>query len=121
MNTMRMTTLMLCLLLALAAGCGGESALNPAFQPQISNLTDNFQFQATGVTNVTQTLQYSWQNTGTTANVNQATVLTAGSATLTIRDAAGTQVYTRNLADNGTFATNAGTTGLGRFRWCFPA
>jgi hypothetical protein len=37
--------------------------------------------------------------------------VTAGSATLTIRDASGTQVYTRNLADNGTFLTNAGTSG----------
>ena len=111
MNTLRTITLMLCLLLALAAGCGGESALNPAFQPQVSNLPDNFQFQSTGVTGVTQTLQYTWQNTGTTANVNQATTVTAGSTSLTIRDAAGTQVYSRNLADNGTFATNAGTSG----------
>jgi len=63
------------------------------------------------VTNVTQTLQYTWQNTGTQANVNQATVLTAGTATLTIRDAAGTQVYTRNLTDNGTFQTTSGATG----------
>jgi len=111
MNTLRMIKLMLCLFLALAAGCGGESALNPAFQPQVSNLPDNFQFQSTGVTGVTETLPYTWQNTGTVANVNQATTVTAGSATLTIRDAAGTQVYSRNLADNGTFPTNAGTTG----------
>ena len=111
MNILRMTTLMLCLLLALAAGCGGESALNPAFQPQVSNLPDTFGFQSTGVTGVTQTLQYTWQNTGTVADVNQATTVTAGSAVVTIRDAAGTQVYSRNLADNGTFPTNAGTTG----------
>jgi len=92
--------------------CGGEvGVLNPAFQPEIINQTDNFSFQATGVTNVTQTLQFTWQNTGTQANVNQATVLTAGTATLTIRDAAGTQVYTRNLTDNGTFQTTSSATG----------
>jgi len=111
MNTLRMIKLMLCLILAFAAGCGGESALNPAFQPQVANLPDNFQFQSTGVTGVTQTLQYTWQNTGTAASVNQATTVTAGSATLTIRDAAPIQVYSRNLADNGTFDTIAGTSG----------
>ncbi len=88
--------------------------LNPKFQPEVANLTDNFQFQATGVTNVSQTLNYTWQNTGTAANVNQATTLTAGSATLTIFDASGTQVYTRSLTDNGTFATSTGTTGAWR-------
>ena len=106
-----MRTLTLCLLLALAVGCGSESALNPAFQPQVSNQPDNFQFQSTGVTNVTQTLQYTWQNTGTTANVNQATIVNSGSATLTIRDSVGVQVYSRNLADNGTFSTSVGSSG----------
>ncbi len=92
-------------------GCGGNKVTNPQFQPQISNLADNFQFQATGVINVTQTLDYAWQNSGTAASVNQATTLTAGTAALAVFDAGGTQVYSRSLTDNGTFATSAGTTG----------
>lgn len=100
-----------CLSVVLMVGCGGGSALNPQFQPQVTNQPDNFQFQATGVTNVTQTLQYTWQNSGTMANVNQATTVTSGTATLTIRDAANTQVYQANMSANGTFVTNAGTTG----------
>lgn len=88
--------------------------LNPKFQPEVANLTDNFQFQSTGVTNVTQTLNYTWQNTGTAANVDQATTLTSGSATLTIFDASGAMVYSRSLTDNGTFATSTGTTGAWR-------
>ena len=91
-------------------GCGGGK-LGPQFQPEISNIADNFQFQATGVTNVTQNLQYTWQNTGTVANVNQACSITGGTATLTIRDGGGTQVYSKNLSENGTFVTSAGTTG----------
>src|SRR5512135_1735300 len=91
--------------------CGGGNALSPQFQPQVANVTDNFQFQATGVTNVTQTLNYTWQNTGTAASVNQATTVTGGGATLTIFDSSGTQVYTRSLASNGTFATASGATG----------
>lgn len=87
-------------------GCGGGSALNPAFQPQVANNPDNFQFQSTGVQSVTQTLQYTWSNSGTHASVNQATTVSAGSAMLTIRDSQGTQVYNSDLAINGTFPTN---------------
>ncbi len=95
------------------SGCGGEGGglLAPQFQPQVANLTDNFQFQTTGVTNVTQTLQYTWQNTGTRATIDQATVFTAGTATITLRDAAGAQVYTASLAQNGSFQSTAGQAG----------
>ncbi len=93
------------------AGCGGGNVLSPQFQPEVSNLTDNFQFQATGVTNVSQTLQYTWQNTGTVANVNQACSVTGGMATLSIRDAAGTMVYSSDLSTNGSVATLSGVAG----------
>ena len=102
------------LVLVLLAGCGGGNVLNPQFQPQISNQTDNFQFQATGVTNVSQTLQYTWQNTGTQANVNQACSITGGMASVSIRDAAGTMVYSSDLSANGTFQTMTGTSGSWR-------
>ena len=108
----RKPTIVVFLLLCIAAGCSQRNSLtNPAFQPQIVNQTDNFSLQATNVTNVTQTLNYTWQNTGTSANVNQATQLTAGSATLVILDAGGQQVYTNSLTANGTFPTTTGTTG----------
>ena len=77
----------------------------------MANLTDSFQLQATDITDVTATVTYTWQNTGTTANVNQATVKNAGAAVLTISDADGTQVYSQDLAANGTFQTSAGTAG----------
>ncbi len=97
---------------AALAGCGsGNSALNPLFQPQVGNAPDNFQFQSTGVSNVTQTLTYTWQNTGIAATVNQATTITAGQAILTIRDANGVQVYMADLLNNGTFDTGTGQTG----------
>lgn len=112
MQRTRMVAVLTWVSFILMAGCGGQSGvLNPQFQPQITNQPDNFQFQATNVTNVTQTLQYTWQNSGTMASVNQATTSTAGTATLTIRDASGTQVYTKDLNANGTFPTTAGTTG----------
>lgn len=94
------------------SACGSSSTgpLAP-FQPQINNAPDNFQFQATGVTNVTWTFTYTWSNSGTAASVNQATTITAGTATVTILDANSTQVYTKDLSANGTFTTSAGVTG----------
>lgn len=100
------TLLITATLLMTVIGCGSGNALNPAFQPQVANTPDNFQFQSTGVQNVTQNLQYTWSNSGTHASVNQATTVTAGSTVLTIRDAQGTMVYNSNLAANGTFPTN---------------
>ena len=98
--------------LLVTAGCAGKKVLtNPTFQPQIINLTDSFSLQATNVTGVSQSVQYTWQNTGTGANVNQATQLTGGSATLTILDASNQQVYTNSLTANGTFPTLSGASG----------
>ena len=98
----------------LLAGCS-DDPLAP-FQPEIHNSADSFEFQVTAMTGVNTTAEYRWQHTGTVANVNQATALTGGSATLTVLDAAGTQVYTRTLADNGTYQTAAGTPGEWRVR-----
>lgn len=98
-------------LLLAAFGCGSSNKSLAPFQPQINNATDNFQFQATGVTNVTSTLTYTWQNTGTSASVNQSCAITAGSAELVILDKNGAQVYSNNLTANGTFTTSTGVTG----------
>jgi hypothetical protein len=95
---------------ALLAACGGTTTIAP-FQPEIRNLTDSFEFQVTNAKNVSQNLQYNWENTGTMANVNQDSSISNGSAEVMIRDAQDTVVYVRNLADNGTFVTNAGQAG----------
>ena len=103
-------------LLAMAAcGDGGGDVLAP-FQPQVSTATDNFQFQVTGLTGVSLSRDYTWVTTGTRVDVNQATQLTGGSATVAIFDAANTQVYSQSLAANGTFQSNVGSTGTWRIR-----
>ena len=113
------------LLLTMAAaltGCGSSSSstspLAP-FQPQIANLQDSFQFQATGVTSVTWTFTYTWPNSGTAASLNQSTTIAAGTATVTVLDANGTQVYTNSLSANGTFATSTGVAGNWTIRVVF--
>lgn len=105
-------SLLLVATVAWTTACGnGNSALNPNFQPQISNQTDNFQFQTTGISNVTQTLTYTWQNTGTGSSVNQACAITAGTAFVTLKDANGIAVYSADLKANGTFTSIQGMPG----------
>jgi hypothetical protein len=93
-------------------GCSSSSTgpLAP-FQPQINNIADNFQFQATGVTNVTWTYTYTWSNSGDSATVTQSTTVTGGSAVLTILDNNNAQVYSQSLSANGTFGVTKGLHG----------
>ena len=86
------------------------------FQPEIGNTADSFQFQVTDIKNVTLTRDYEWQHSGSVANVNQSTTISAGSAILTVRDAAGTQVYRRDLTENGTYQTGSGSPGKWNIR-----
>jgi hypothetical protein len=107
----RVTLLALAAVVPLLGACGKDNVLSPQFQPEVANQTDTFQFQATGVTNVTQTLTYSWPNTGVAANIDQSCTVTTGSATIQIRDSQGTLVYERTLADGGSFVSQDGVTG----------
>ncbi|WP_411281255.1 hypothetical protein [Gemmatimonas sp.] len=89
-------------LLVVMAACGSDP-LGPgdplgAFQPEISNAADNFSLQATGVTNVTTTINYTWANSGTRATINHSTTTRAGSTLLVIKDANGATVYSKALS-----------------------
>ena len=98
------------------SGCGSSPPIAPGIQPQIANLTDDFSYQVSSVTNFSGSAPYSWQNTGISANINQSTTVTSGAMTLTITDANGTQVYSRSLSDNGTFVTADGVAGTWQIR-----
>jgi len=101
------------IVLAVAAisGCGGGNTITPAVQPQIVNMQDSFSFQITGASNVTQTLTYTWANSKTRSNTNHSSAITGGTATVTVKDNAGTVVYTNALLSTGTFASSVGTAG----------
>jgi len=96
--------------LALGA-CDSGTALGPSNQLEVANNPDNFSIQATSLDNVSQTLTYTWEMSGTIANVNQSGTLSGGAGTLTITDDAGTEVYTNSLGQTGTFQTSAGAPG----------
>ena len=97
------------------AGCS-DSPAAPGIQPEIINQPGNFEYQVSDVQGYTGTLSYSWQNNGVQANVDQSTTVSGGSVTLRILDATGAQVYSRSLAENGSFATTAGQAGTWTLR-----
>ena len=97
--------------LAAVAACSSDSVIGPGNQLQVTNATDEFQFQVTSLNNVTQTLTYSWSNTGDSANINQSSSIGGGSATLTVRGPAGTVLYQAGLQNNGTYHTQKATSG----------
>ena len=91
--------------------CGETTVIGPANQLEVANVADNFQLQVSNLDKVSQTLQYTWVNTGVQANINQSSALTGGSATVTIKDNAGTQVFNSSVSPNGTTVSTAGTAG----------
>ena len=96
-----------CVLAALAA-CGDPLA---PFQPEVTSAPDNFQAQATGVSNISATRTYTWSNTGTRATVNHSTTTSGGAARIVIRDAAGTVVYDHALSPSLNEPTAVGAAG----------
>ena len=92
------------------AACS-ENPLSPGVQPEITNLPDDFAYQVSEVLNYSSTDDYTWQNTGTDATVDHATLVASGSATLVLLDASGVQVYSRSLNESGSFATATGAAG----------
>ena len=100
--------------LAFVAACGDSNPIGPSNQPEVANNTDNFQFQASNLTRTSQTLTYSWVNTGTAANVDQSGAISSGQATVTLRDGANAQVYSGDLRNTGTFISSSGGSGTWR-------
>ncbi len=108
----------LALLVVAVAALGCNDSLAP-YQPEITNVADNFQFQITAAKNLTTTREYIWQNSGTLANVDQASAITTGIATLTVLDSQGTQVYSSSLSVGGSTQSTAGVAGAWKIRVAF--
>ncbi len=103
---------------------GCSSSTPPAaplsnFSPEIINNPDAFSFQITNGENITTTVDYTWQNTGTQATINHSTTTTAGSASMFIYDADSVQVYTNGLVASANEPSSVGTTGSWRIRVVF--
>ena len=97
--------------IALLSSCHVGLFFNSDFEPQVINQIDNFQLTAPGLKNLTRTVRFTWSNTGTRASVTQASLITAGSATLRVQDALGAEVFSNDLSAGGTLLTRAGMSG----------
>lgn len=99
-------------LLALGACSDSGSILGPDNQVEVSNVADAFHWQASSLADVSDTETYSWTITTTTASVSHSNAVLSGTATVTLTDADGMQVYTSALSDASLDATTtAGTAG----------
>lgn len=103
----------------LLGGCGKKSNPIAAFEPEVVNNPDAFQFQITDASRVNTTLSYSWENTGSQATVDHSTVASEGSAAIVILDVDGTQVYSSGLKASANESTSSGTPGLWSVRVSF--
>ena len=77
------------------AGCNESTA--PEFSLAVVNTTDDFAAQSANVINGNLDQEFTWQNTGTRANVTDATTINGGVARVVIRDAANVVVYDKAL------------------------
>jgi hypothetical protein len=94
-----------------AACDDGGNVIGPENEPEVVNAADSFQWQVTGLQGVTQTLNYTWANTGTSADVDQSSSLTDGSATFRLTDAQGSVVFEGDLSQDGSFQSAVGAAG----------
>lgn len=113
MNRIRLTIALFFVAFA-AFGCSDDTPTSPGSQPRIVNNTDTFEFQVTSMQNYSSTWRYDWTTTGTVVNVDQSSAVSGGSVTLRLLDASGTLVYSRDLAQDGSYTTDAGATGKWR-------
>ncbi|HET9798522.1 MAG TPA: hypothetical protein VFP90_11055 [Gemmatimonadaceae bacterium] len=97
--------------IALLAACDTALPIEPAVQPQVINLRNDFAFQAASLVDVSGDLLYTFVNDGSAATVDQSPTALTGEATLFVLDGSGVQVYQHSLAENGSFATTTGTPG----------
>ena len=97
--------------LMVVAACNRGHPFEPGNQPEFSNDTNLFQWQAVAMDNNSEVLNYTWTTTGAWAMVEQIPEFTGGTALLRIWDAAGVPVYARDLDKFGTYPTTVGQAG----------
>ena len=99
-----------------AAGCDSANTIGPENQLEVTNATDNFQFQVTALETVTQTVTYNWQNTGPQATLDISQAISGGAAVLMVMDANGTIVYQDDIGDGNDGTTTVGVAGMWTIR-----
>lgn len=97
----------------LAVGCNESTA--PELSLTVTNNPDDFVAQSANVLNGNLDQEYTWQNSGTRANVTNATVISGGIARVVIRDAANVVVYDKALTPTSSEPTLTRVAGVRAF------
>jgi hypothetical protein len=111
-SSFRLTLSGLALTLLTVACGGGSNALAPKYQPQVTN-TPNvvFSFQATGLQNIDDVVQYTWSCSSGKVVIHPATNTTSGTINLVLRDANGAIVYNGTVPASGDITPPTGAAG----------
>lgn len=97
----------------LAVACNESTA--PEFNLAVVNNPDSFAAQSASVINGNADQEFTWQNTGTRANVTDATVINGGVSRVVIKDAANVIVYDKSLTPNSPAPTQTRFAGASEF------
>jgi len=96
----------------MSIGCGKDKNPLSAFEPEVINTADAFQFQITDASNVTTSVRYNWNNSEIAASIDHSSATASGSAVVTVFDANNSQVYSSALLASGVDNTATGTAGV---------
>jgi hypothetical protein len=107
------------LFLALFLASCNDNPVSPGVGLEVRNSADDFQYQVSSMKSYTRNVYYTWNNSGSSATINQACAVTGGTAILEIYDADEVQVYSHDLAENGTMTATSGTAGAWTIRILF--
>lgn len=99
------------LLLVLLAGCRARNPYAPGTQMNVTNATDNLQFQLLAISDLSTTLTYDWVHSADSASLSISPSPSSGTALITIEDANGTQIFNHSLLEGGTFTVASAGSG----------
>jgi hypothetical protein len=102
---------------AVAVSCGSDNATELDYQPQVVNMPNaSFSFQATGLENVNDVLNYTWSNASGDVIIHPSTSTTGGSIRLRISDSWETTLYDGDVPGSGDITPPPGAGGESKIR-----
>jgi hypothetical protein len=105
-------TLQLLAVVAFALPGCSNSPTGPGIEPEIVATEESFSYQISAIEDYTGAADYPWHNNGTAVNVDLSTVGSSGVASLVVRDAAGAEVFSAPLTQDGSFTSATGESGI---------
>lgn len=97
----------------LILSCSNDDNAN---DPVIVNQNNNFSFELSNASNITNTFEYNWKNSSSIANIGISTTAQATQMDVKVFDALNNEVYSNSLDNNGNFVSNPGSAGLWKIR-----